>query len=399
MLHVTFRRLRMGAAALPLLVLLAIASPASAVTVGQTGTGGLGGCASGVYADTNYVVPAGGGTINSFSIQTDAGDVAPGNSVNFKLLRPTGGNNYLVVGESGPKVVAGTGLETFAVNIPAQAGDILGMFVVGIKCHRISAGGVIFDLTATDPAVASTVTLNGTSGSSLNESANLVPAPVVVDYATNVLADTPAGYWRFNDLTTAVLADSSGNGNNGTYLGNPTLQVPGALVNDPANKAVSFDGIDDIGRVPDSATLDVGSSFTLQGWVRRTSDAKTVTLFNKGTNGFQLVIMSGASGGQVFLRKTNVSTIARSNNAVPADGLYHHIVATMNGNGSTAKIYVDGVLDTVIVSAVQTIQDTAFPLLFGSGGAVQADFDEFALYNGVLTATDVLEHYNAGRGI
>ena len=47
---------------------------------------------------------------------------------------------------------------------------------------------------------------------------------------------------------------------------------------------------------------------------------------------------------------------------MPADGNYHHVVATMNGLGSTAKIYIDGVDTTHIVGVGQTILNTAFPL-------------------------------------
>ena len=74
--------------------------------------------------------------------------------------------------------------------------------------------------------------------------------------------------------------------------------------------------------------------------------------------------MSERAGNQVFLRKANVTTVARSAGGIPADGEFHHVVATMNGPGS-AKIYIDGVQDTVSVSALQAIQDTALPLRSG----------------------------------
>lgn len=81
----------------------------------------------------------------------------------------------------------------------------------------------------------------------------------------------------------------------------------------------------------------------------------------------------------MFLRKTNVSTIARSSEAVPADGSYHHVVATKNG--TTVTIYVDGADVTVPVAPTQIVQNTAFPLQFGSGASVPASFDEFAVYD------------------
>ena len=67
----------------------------------------------------------------------------------------------------------------------------------------------------------------------------------------------------------------------------------------------------------------------------------------------------------------------------------------MNGPG-TAKIYVDGVLASTSLSPVQAIQDTAFPLTFGSAGSTPAQYDEFALYDQVLSPQQITDHYIAG---
>jgi hypothetical protein len=145
--------------------------------------------------------------------------------------------------------------------------------------------------------------------------------------------------------------------------------------------------------VPDSATLDVGNSFTIEGWISRASTAKSYELFNKGASGLQLSLMNAGSGNKVFLRKAGVTTIAQSSIGILANG-YHYVVATMNGAG-TAKIYIDGVDVTTPVSAVQAIADTAFPLTFGNAAGASAKFDEFALYNSVLTPAQIAAHYAA----
>jgi subtilisin-like proprotein convertase family protein len=220
---------------------------------------------------------------------------------------------------------------------------------------------------------------------------------IVVDSGPSpVLANHPAGYWRFGDTApSTVLPDSSGHANNGTYLGGVTLGQPGAITGDP-NTAASFDGVNDTGRVPDSATLDVGDSFAVEGWVKRSSTTKATELFNKGANGLQLTVMNAGSGNQVWLRKAGVTTIARSTAGVPADGAYHHIVATKDGPGST-MIYIDGLdAGTVQVSGGQVVQNTAFPLTFGGAGSTPTLFDDFALYDGVLNPGQVAAHHAAG---
>lgn len=214
-----------------------------------------------------------------------------------------------------------------------------------------------------------------------------LPAALPCDSALS-----PAGCWRFGEASGPIAFDSSGNGNNGTYLGGVTLGVPGAVAGDTAAR---FDGIDDLVRVPDSATLDVGDSFTAEGWIKRSSTAKTHQMMNKGRNGLHLVVMNQGAGSQVLLRKVDVSTIARSSVGIPADMNYHHIVATKDGLNS-AKIYVDGVDVTVSVSSVQAIQNTAFPLFFGSGNSTPADFDEFALYDRALTPAEVDTRFARG---
>lgn len=47
-------------------------------------------------------------------------------------------------------------------------------------------------------------------------------------YRTEVLADTPVGYWRLGESAGATAADDSGNGYAGTYNGDPTLAKRGA---------------------------------------------------------------------------------------------------------------------------------------------------------------------------
>ena len=218
----------------------------------------------------------------------------------------------------------------------------------------------------------------------------------MIDNRRVVSAEPPkAGHWRFAEASGTTLLDSSPNANNGTYSGGVTLGAAGTPGFAP-NTAATFDGVDDLGRVPDSNSLDVGGSFSVEGWIRRPSTAKSHQLMAKG-GGLQLAVMSAGNVNQVFLRKANVTTLARSQNGVPADGRYHHVVATMSGPGH-ARIYIDGVPDTAQLSTVHAITDTTYPLTFGTVSSGAAQFDEFALYDDVLTDAQVLAHRQLGAG-
>src|SRR5947207_1005015 len=79
------------------------------VLVGQTG-GGVSCATSGqgnVFVDTSYVVPMGGGTIRSFSFQSDSSN--KGEAIDFLALRPAGGSTFKLIGKTGPVALKGTG--------------------------------------------------------------------------------------------------------------------------------------------------------------------------------------------------------------------------------------------------------------------------------------------------
>ncbi|MDP2712400.1 MAG: LamG domain-containing protein [Solirubrobacteraceae bacterium] len=221
--------------------------------------------------------------------------------------------------------------------------------------------------------------------------------PAVASYAETVLADGPVGYWRFGEASGILAEDSSGNDNHGQYLNGPLLGQAGAIVGD-TDTAARFDGVGGEMRVPSAPSLNVGATFTAEGWIKRSTETRTHPLLNKGGRGLHLVVMGAANGNEVWLRKTGVTTIARTTTGVPADGEYHHVVVTMDGAG-TATIYIDGVDVTLPVAGqhLQVIESTALPLSFAGTGSTPADLDEFALYARALTEQEVQEHYDAAR--
>jgi hypothetical protein len=169
------------------LATLGLAAPALAdTTIGQTGGDAFTTCGGpAVRADTNYVVPSGGGAITSFSYGSVAGNA--GQQLDFLVLRPAGGSDYTVVGKTGLVTLAGTGaVETFAADIDVQGGEILGIWNTGFlaSCFRTvaSGGGFISSVPFTnppDPSVGDEISLAGgaLSDVDLNESANLVTTP------------------------------------------------------------------------------------------------------------------------------------------------------------------------------------------------------------------------------
>jgi hypothetical protein len=153
---------------------------------------------SGVLADTNsnYTVPAGGGTIDSFSIQMGTG--LAGTQAGFLVLRPVGGDNYEVVSLGPVVTLAGTGTQSFLADVPVQGGEILGLWLVPATsnpnfCVRFAnPGGVVLsqDPSAV-PSVDQTLAFDAAGlRLDLNESAHLrsvgsPPAPTSKDQCKN----------------------------------------------------------------------------------------------------------------------------------------------------------------------------------------------------------------------
>ena len=170
------------------LAVLPAGSALADTTIGQTGGAGVFCFALYPFGDTNYVVPAGGGTITSFSFQSAT--INSGEQLDFLALRPAGGLNYTVVGKTGVVTLTGLGLETFPASIPVRAGDILGFWTAGglYNCARVAAGGGFIggtSQTITDPGIGDTIAFQGSLPVDLNESANLVTLPTSKDQCKN----------------------------------------------------------------------------------------------------------------------------------------------------------------------------------------------------------------------
>jgi hypothetical protein len=197
-----FRKAVTACAAAGAGLLLAVVPATSALagtTIGQAGGDTF--CApghGGVLADTNYVVPSGGGTITSFSFQSTTADA--GAQIDFLVLRP-GSGSYTVVGKAGVATLLGTGTETFGANIAVQGGDVIGFWAAAPRtppggvaldnCVRtVTSGGGSVSAFGPDPSVGGAVTFTASSSNfDLNESATLTPTPASA-LAAQLVSDT-----------------------------------------------------------------------------------------------------------------------------------------------------------------------------------------------------------------
>jgi large repetitive protein len=226
-----------------------------------------------------------------------------------------------------------------------------------------------------------------------------------INYSTVILADTPLGYWRLGESDPSLpAADASGNGNDGTYNGGVTLGQPGAINGDP-DSAVAFDGSTGYVDIPSTTggVFDLASNFSLEAWV-----------INNGVMGFSTgrIFANGVAGSRGFgwgilqsqaVRFTTygIKDFDSSQTVVPMDGAWHYVAVTFDST-ATATFYLDGQLtDSITDDQARPARSSEFDLWIGDNpsgpkNTFNGSIDEAAIYNYVLTAAQVANHYAIG---
>ncbi|HXC79179.1 MAG TPA: fibronectin type III domain-containing protein [Candidatus Acidoferrum sp.] len=225
-------------------------------------------------------------------------------------------------------------------------------------------------------------------------------------YASTVQGDSPSYYYRLDD-TSAMVADSSGNGRLAYASGGYTQSAAGALANDTdtattltANGKAQF---------TQGTGLPSGTSArTYEVWVKTTYTGDQVLLSYAHSNGCGylangLVLTSGGQVGFITGWDCN-SWAVTSIRFTPAhsvtDGIWHQIAATWDG--TTVVIYVDG--QSIGSHAYSTSLGSAdnsglmLGVLYGSN-YMSGSLDEVSIYSSALSAAQILNHYEqSGAG-
>ncbi len=161
--------------------------------------------------------------------------------------------------------------------------------------------------------------------------------------------------------------------------------------------ALMFDGVNDYVQVTDNAALDVGTSFSGEAWIR-TKNVSGV-IFRKTAAGSEDKNMQiDANGKAAFYLYNAFGGAGLTSNKTVTDDQWHYLVGTYDG--TTAKLYIDGVLDNS-KAAAGDIGDSTGDLYFGQSGAGTLYFmgiiDSLRWYTRTLSASEILSNYNAGN--
>jgi len=199
--------------------------------------------------------------------------------------------------------------------------------------------------------------------------------------------------------------DSSGNNNNGT------LQNGAAFAAGKVGQAYSFNaGSGAYVGVPDSASLDVTTQFTLDAWINPSSlmqDGQTGGIISKvggaaGDNGYQFIITGNNAQLRCIFNAQGEpwplnSLLVTVPGGVPLNTWSH---AACTYDNADIKIYFNGALIGTQNVGPKTVVNSAAPLRISSDENNNVDFDgkidEPEVYNRALSATEIAAIFNAG---
>ncbi|NYJ06259.1 beta strand repeat-containing protein [Petropleomorpha daqingensis] len=275
--------------------------------------------------------------------------------------------------------------------------------------------------TDTQPAGATVtyrVTVNDPFGNTVSSlsSPQVTVAGSTDAYATAILADSPAEYWRLGETNGSVAQDAV-NTRNLNESGGVTQGVPGAFGTD---RAVGLDGSANAQLQINDHIETPGNAFSFEGWVRTTTGGIIAQEIDRDSLPGQLLynrILYVDNAGRLTLGVTGIGFVngqtaltypTLRSPSVLTDGNWHYVVGTIGSAG--AMLYVDGaqVAGDASMTAGNPYLSAAW-WTFGTGDmagfpnapaspSLTGGLDELAIYPSVLTSAKVAQHYSTATG-
>jgi Concanavalin A-like lectin/glucanases superfamily len=264
---------------------------------------------------------------------------------------------------------------------PSRSSPAVARVTVGlVLLVALLAAGTV---PATDSAFSGPTANTGNSFSA-------APSFSVGTFSDEVTADGPRAWWRYTETSGSFVVDSSGNGMHGALDGSPTVGVAAKI-----DTGVELNGSGQRMYVNDADPLDLGDTFTIEAWLRRTATAAsaTHTILAKGNDNFFLAF----ANDRLTLCKAGGGCVVSATVTTTDTAGFHQVAVTKSG--SAVKLYIDGVDRTGTVTD-QTMLNTTVGLTAGSNSAstewAPMVLDELLLYPTALSAARVQVHSTAG---
>ena len=197
------------------------------------------------------------------------------------------------------------------------------------------------------------------------------------------------GLWRFEEGSGSTIADTSGNGNNGTLSGPSWIQ--GRI----GNYALNFDDLGDSASIPNDDVLNFGtSSFTFSYWRKSTgaTGGYTDEFCKGGDNRYQ--IWTDPTTNEIYF---DIDDNVTKTSCVAPLGLFETgewvlLTAVRDTTAGETRLYCNGIEVASATDVTGDIDDASSPLYLG--GPIYSlwyagKIDDLRLYNRALTEDEI----------
>jgi len=218
-------------------------------------------------------------------------------------------------------------------------------------------------------------------------------------YKSNVLKDSPVLYWRLDETTGTVAADSSGKSHPGTYYTDASALTAAGLLRTSSDLGIlapaGFAGVTSAAGV-----AVTNADWTMELWVNLTSLPESAAdLVTLGTTVGCPELGYVAATSDRYQLRVDVSGMSQLflSAAVLAYGATHHLALSYDAATGALSLYIDGTLDstgTYTYAAFTGVTVLGYASQY-LGYAAAGSLDEFAIYQSALSSARIAAHYAA----
>ncbi len=227
--------------------------------------------------------------------------------------------------------------------------------------------------------------------------------PFAASYDQVVLADRPVSYWKLDEESGSIAADSSGNGWNGTYQGAISLGQ-----NDSSGlKFAQFKGGFVSITPSDYSLLYSSGAVSIEAWYKVDSSilSRPEVIFAKGTD----VIPHNDGSIVVFARpyyelfESDSSSVGSADTTARSTAnQWHHVVVEFDSVAGASMMFLDGIKVLSTNSQFNLIRNShGFTIGDQNLGGYNYTFSGFisdvSIYSYALSFNQVASHFSSGR--
>ncbi len=225
-------------------------------------------------------------------------------------------------------------------------------------------------------------------------------------------------YWPLDEASGATTFEDVVGTNDGTCSGDACPAADAGKVNGAFTfNAAQNDGITVAAPDPDVFDWLGTESFSIEVWVKTTQSCETANRVFIGRYPLAPILGKASwwvgctydavnliSVANFNLRDTNGNTRTTTGTSVINDGTWHHIVAVRDNAADENRLYVDGNLEATTTSPeyIGTFESDGAVTMgyYQAVGSYQLSgtLDNIAIFDRVLTAEEIANHYNGGAG-